>query len=113
MGEAERVAVMPAAEVNAKTPQQNDECGEAQISLGLAAARGKEQQIDELAVRVRRRHERAQIHEDECELKRSPFRIDRRRVASLHDSQSLSRRCSHGAIGARFADRNTTCSRLA
>ncbi len=50
------------------------ECRKAEIRLGLAAARRKEEQVDDLAVRVGLIDQAGEVQQDEGELKRSPLR---------------------------------------
>src|SRR5215472_787953 len=68
------------------------EGGEAEIGLGLAAARREEQQIDDLAVGMCLVYETGQVQQDEGELERTPPRrpldagID---LASVESARSL------------------------
>ena len=55
-------------------PVGDDEGGEAEIGLGLAAARREEQQVGDLAVRVGSVGQAGEVEQDEGELERSPFR---------------------------------------
>ena len=61
-------------------PQHEREGRQAQVRFGLAAARGEEQQVHDLAVGVRRVGDARQVHQDERKLERPPLGRDRRRV---------------------------------
>ena len=84
----------------AQAAQEDHERGQAQVGFGLAAAGGEKQQVDHLAVGVTRRHEPAQVHQDEGELEGPP----RRRVHEFGCDARLLRAalpCGHGhrAVG--------------
>ena len=58
----------------AQAAQRDREGGEAEIGLGLAAAGREEQQVDDLAVRMRRIGQAGEVEQDEGELERPPDR---------------------------------------
>ncbi|MBL8235622.1 MAG: glycosyltransferase family 4 protein, partial [Bryobacterales bacterium] len=63
----------------AEPAQRNDEGGEAEIGLGLAAARREEQQIGDFSVRMATVDQPREGHQDERQLERPPRRIRQRR----------------------------------
>ena len=61
----------------AQPPQHHGEGREAQVGLGLAAARREEEQVDRLAVGVARVGEAGEVQQDEGELEGAPARRPR------------------------------------
>ncbi|NUQ33417.1 MAG: choice-of-anchor D domain-containing protein [Planctomycetaceae bacterium] len=78
--EAERVAqddrdpaALVLARLAAHSPQEEREGNQAEIRLGLSAARREVDQVRELAIRVRWVGDGGQVHQDERELERPPL----------------------------------------
>ena len=74
----------------AQPAQHHREGREAEVRLGLAAARREEEQVHGLAVRIARVGEAGQVQQDEGELERAPAR--------RLDPEPLAERPRHGAV---------------
>ena len=81
----------------AQPAQHHRECREAEIRLGLAAARREEEQVDGLAVRIARVGEAGEVQQDERELEGAPARRFDARAA-----------CCSARATARFATRKAS-----
>ena len=81
-------------------PAQHQGVGrQPQVGLGLAAAGGKEQQIDGVTIGIGGLDHRDEVHQHKGELERTPLGLHVFRLLAPHHSKALAGSGSHGSVG--------------
>ena len=83
----------------AQPPQNQGVSRQAQVSLGLATAGGKEQQVDGAAVYIRGLCHPHEVHQQKGKLKRPPLGLHLVGVFASHHPESLTGCGRHHAVG--------------